>query len=201
MSSKVKSNYHHGDLHASLISAAVEMITQQGIESITMRSLSEWIGVSRTAAYRHFDNKEALLTATAIAGFEQFSAALRTARLNESSDEFSRFKEMGEAYLQFAVENQAYYRLMFGDTVAQQSDLLSAAAESACDELLFMIETLQENKLITIKAPRIQAIYVWSLMHGLASLIINDKLQADDDMPTITTFFNHAIRASLQHPA
>lgn len=197
MALESKSDYHHGDLRVALIAAAVEMITQQGLESITMRSLSEWIGVSRTAAYRHFENKEALLTATAIAGFDQFGLALHTARNNKSLDEIARFKEMGKAYLEFAIQNPAYYQLMFGNTIIQQSDALSASGSSAYNELLSMIKTLQEKALIAPSEPHVKAIYIWALMHGLASLTINNKLQQKQDLPTVLDFFDNAIMASL----
>ncbi len=197
MANESKSPYHHGDLGSSLITATIDMITQQGVDSITMRSLSDWVGVSRTAAYRHFENKEALLTATAIVGFEQFSAALHAARYNESLDGISRFKAMGEAYLHFAIQNPAYYQLMFGNTIVQRSDALSRAATAAYDELLSMIKMLQENTLIAPGKSHAKAVYIWSLMHGLASLLINDKLQGKQNLPAILDFFDHAIMASL----
>lgn len=199
MTLESKPKYHHGDLRSALINATIEIITEHGIDSITMRRLSEWVGVSRTAAYRHFKNKEALLTATALTGFEQFSAALQAARLDKSRDEIERFREMGRAYLQFATQNPAYYRLMFGNSVSQQNEALSLAAKSASDALSTMVETLQQKGLIASDSTRIQAIYIWSLMHGLASLIINNKLQSDDDPTEIATFFDQAIAASLNY--
>ena len=199
MTLESKPKYHHGDLRSALINATIEIITEHGIDSITMRRLSEWVGVSRTAAYRHFKNKEALLTATAITGFEKFSAALQAARLDKSRDEIERFREMGRAYLQFATQNPAYYRLMFGNSVSQQNEALSLAAKSASDALSTMVETLQQKGLIASDSTRIQAIYIWSLMHGLASLIINNKLQSDDDPTEIATFFDQAIAASLNY--
>ncbi len=197
MNSGSKPHYHHGDLRSALINATIEMITAHGVDNITMRSLSDWVGVSRTAAYRHFESKEALLTATAIAGFEQFSTALRTARHDKLLDEMNRFKTMGEAYFHFAIQNPAYYQLMFGNAIIQQSDGLSTAATTAYDELLSMIKTLQEKALIASSDPHVKAVYVWSLMHGLASLIINNKLQRTQDLPSILDFFDEAIMASL----
>jgi len=183
-----KRNYHHGDLRAALIKATAEIISREGIEGVTMRRLSEWTGVSRAAPYRHFEDKTALLTATATEGFRRFSKELRVARLNESADLLSRFRDMGRAYIHFAMDNTAYYRLMFGKDVTQHSPALREASDAAFSELLAAIEQLQESGLIRRAPPRLQATYVWSLMHGLASLIIDGKLHECPDLQEVLRF-------------
>ena len=190
--------YHHGDLRSALIDATIDMINQQGIEQITMRSLSDWVGVSRTAAYRHFDNKIDLLSATAIQGFQQFGQLLSTARNDLNNDVITRFKNMGKAYLQFALENPAYYHLMFGGVIAQKTAELQQAGDIAFNELLAMLETLYLEHDTPSTQPRLQAIYIWSTMHGLASLIIDNKLHQEDDLATIFTFFDQQIQNSVQ---
>ena len=197
MNQKSTQKYHHGDLRTALIEATVEMINTQGVEQITMRNLSEWVGVSRTAAYRHFADKADLLTATAIAGFEQFGLALKTARTDVSMNEIDRFRRMGEAYTKFAMENPAYYRLMFGNIVVQQNEALAAASTKTFDELLMMIQMLQEIKAISREDPKMQATYIWSLMHGLSSLIIDNKLQTDTELKDLMVFIDHQIQKSL----
>lgn len=197
MPTELKPNYHHGDLRTALIDAAIEMIEEQGVDSVTMRSLSNWVGVSRTAAYRHFENKEALLTAIAIAGFEQFKIDLQLARLNPKLDEIRRFQEMGRAYIRFAIENTAHYRLMFGDTVTQQNSTLRFAAKETFNELFYMLETLQGLRLIATDDPRAQALYIWANVHGLASLIINNKLKNNDNLSTLIVFFERTTLSGL----
>lgn len=197
MNEKIKQNYHHGDLRTALINATVEMINQFGVESITMRKLSEWVGVSRTAAYRHFSDKTDLLTATAIEGFKQFTLALQVGRLDSSIDEINQFRMMGQAYIRFAMENSAYYRLMFGDTVIQESEALRKACDASFNELLIMIERLQGIDVISGDEPKMQAIYIWSLMHGLSSLVIDNKLQSDIDLQEILVFIDQRIMKSL----
>jgi len=197
MNEKIKQNYHHGDLRTALINATVEMINQYGVESITMRKLSEWVGVSRTAAYRHFSDKTDLLTATAIEGFKQFTLALQVGRLDTSIDEINQFRMMGQAYIRFAMENPAYYRLMFGDTVIQESEALRKACDASFNELLIMIERLQGIGVISGDEPKMQAIYIWSLMHGLSSLVIDNKLQSDIELQDILVFIDQRIMKSL----
>lgn len=197
MAQQNKQQYHHGELRIALISATIEIINKQGIERLTMRSLSEWVGVSRTAAYRHFSNKSDLLTATATEGFELFSQALNAARIDLEKDEFSRFRNMGTAYISFAVENSAYYRLMFGDKVAQKNEALQNASDGAFNELFLMLSLLQDRKMIAVDDVKLQAIYIWSLMHGLASLIIDNKLNLDTKIEDLMSFIDHSIQKSL----
>lgn len=199
MNKKNKQNYHHGDLRTALIQATIEMINQHGIESITMRKLSERVGVSRTAAYRHFSDKEDLLTATAIEGFKQFTSALQIGRLDTSIDEINQLRMMGQAYIRFAMENSAYYRLMFGDTVIQESEALQKVCDASFNELLIMIERLQEIGVISRDEPRMQSIYIWSVMHGLSSLVIDNKLQSDIELQDILAFIDQRIMKSLSN--
>ncbi|MBL1321732.1 MAG: TetR/AcrR family transcriptional regulator [Methylophaga sp.] len=197
MIKNIQQRYHHGDLRTSLIKATVEMINKQGVEAITMRSLSNWVGVSRTAAYRHFSNKVDLLTATATEGFKQFSLALRVARLDYSEDELGRFRLMGQAYVQFAIEHSAYYGLMFSDASIQKTDAFDEASSAAFTELVDILVTLQEANKIKTEDPKMQANFVWSLMHGFSSLLINGKLQHIDDLSKEMTYLDQKIMASL----
>ncbi|OUR88110.1 hypothetical protein A9Q92_03485 [Methylophaga sp. 42_8_T64] len=199
MTKQNKHKYHHGDLRTQLIAAVVDMINQQSVESITMRGLSDWIGVSRTAAYRHFEDKADLLTAAAIEGFEAFTVTLKTTRIDESFDEIDRFKNMGQAYIKFAIEHPAYYRLMFGNVVIQKSEALLTTADAAFSELALMLEILQDAELIQNEDLRLQATYIWSLMHGLVSLIIDNKLNETGDTEEIVQFFQQKIMKSLSN--
>jgi AcrR family transcriptional regulator len=193
----MQEKYHHGDLRASLIKATVEMINKQGVEAITMRSLSNWVGVSRTAAYRHFSNKMDLLTATATEGFKQFSLALRVARLDYSEDELGRFRLMGQAYVQFAIEHSAYYSLMFSDASIQKTDTFEKASSAAFAELVDILVTLQEANRIKDEDPKMQANFVWSLMHGFSSLLINGKLHHINNLSEEMAYLDQKIMASL----
>ncbi len=193
----IQQRYHHGDLRSSLIKATVDMINKQGVEAITMRSLSNWVGVSRTAAYRHFSNKVDLLTATATEGFKRFSLALRVARLDYSEDEIGRFGLMGQAYVQFAVEYSAYYGLMFGDASIEKTDEYNKASSEAFEELEEMLVTLQKANIIKKEDPKMQANFVWSLMHGFSSLLINGKLEHIDDLSEEMAYLEQKIMASL----
>lgn len=197
MNLEEKQKYHHGDLRSALITATIEIINQQGIEGLTMRGLSTWVGVSRTAAYRHFNDKADLLAAAAMEGFKQFSEALKVTRIDLSLNELERFKNMGQAYIKFAVDNPVYYRLMFGDVVIQKSKALNAISDTAFSEIVLMLEMLQAAKFIEKEEAKLQAIYIWSLMHGVASLTIDNKLDKAGDLQQVTAFMQKKIMKSI----
>jgi AcrR family transcriptional regulator len=184
---EAKQAYHHGNLREALLETAASIINEDGVRVVTMRSLSERLGVSRSAAYRHFEGKDDLLACVARDGFRRLCEALRKAR-HEKDHERSiteRFHEMGRAYLQFAVNHSAHYRLMFGqrswnDTTPES---LEAAGAQAYDELVQIIRNGQKSDVFRSGSTDDLALAVWSHVHGMASLIIDghaEDLLGDD---------------------
>src|SRR5689334_19621575 len=106
--SRRKRSYHHGDLHSALLLTAGKMLEKEGLEALTLREVARRAGVSHSAPYRHFAEREALLAALAAEGFERLGAAQRKAA------EAGGLRAMGEAYVAFALENPQRFRLMFG---------------------------------------------------------------------------------------
>ena len=122
--------YHHGDLREALMAAAREALETPAPETITLKSLAVRLGVSQPAPYRHFDSREALLTAVAAEGFVRFAAALTDAK-SELADQ--PFERACLAYLEFGRVNRGLYRLMFASNLlrtAGDGALTRAAAQS-----------------------------------------------------------------------
>src|SRR5262249_55663078 len=110
---KPRDRYHHGDLRRALLAEAVRTIREDGVDALTVRAAGQRLGVSRTALYRHFADKSALLAGVAREGFQKFTQALAGAWRRRGRG-WDGFEEMGRAYVRFAVENPAHYRIMFG---------------------------------------------------------------------------------------
>src|SRR6266487_7090583 len=100
--------YHHGDLRAALLRAAVETITEAGPAAMSMREVARRAGVTHAAATYHFGDKAGLLTALAVDGYRLLGHALREAHENRQS-----FLELGVAYVRFAVTHRAHFEVMF----------------------------------------------------------------------------------------
>ena len=113
---KRRDSYHHGNLRQALIDQAVQTIRQHGVAGLTLRGVGADLRVSRTALYRHFADKGALLAAVATDGFRTFRAALTEAWAGGGRGR-AGFEAMGLAYVRFAVANPSHYRVMFGGFV------------------------------------------------------------------------------------
>jgi AcrR family transcriptional regulator len=139
--------YHHGNLKEALIGAALELIAQKGPAGFTFAEAARSAGVSPAAPYRHFRDREELLASVALRGFEQFEVVLARAWDDGRPDVFVALHRLGNAYLEFARTEQAYYSAMFEtgippDTspeLRQAGDsafaVLRAAAEKLCAQM------------------------------------------------------------------
>src|SRR5688572_30965197 len=107
-------HYHHGDLRRALVEEAVRTIQTHGVETLTLRTVGERLGVSRTALYRHFADKPALLAAVGREGFRMLRLTL-TEAWEQNGRGRDGFEAMGIAYVRFAVDHPSHYRVMFGD--------------------------------------------------------------------------------------
>src|SRR6188472_3799943 len=111
--------YHHGNLRRGLLDEALATIRKDGVEGLTLREIGARLGVSRTALYRHFADKRALLTAVATEGFRTLRQELVSAWESGGRGD-AAFRSMGVAYVRFAVTNSSHYRVMFGGFVDPQ---------------------------------------------------------------------------------
>jgi AcrR family transcriptional regulator len=170
--------YHHGDLRTALIAEAAAMIAESGVRSVTMRALGRRLEVSRGAAYRHFTDKGALMVAVAAAGFERLQGLLAAIDADSPVDSPDRLPRMGEAYVRFALENPAYYRLMYGREALARIDVpkLREAANALFDGLVGIFLMQQRAGVIRRQDPRAQAYVAWGAVHGLASLLVDGQI-------------------------
>lgn len=187
MGKKKPSDYHHGDLRAALVSEAAAMVAADGAAGLTMRELGRRLGVSRAAPYRHFEDKSALLVAVAATGFERLNARVDAVGRDARTPSLARFRRMGEAYVRFALENPAHYRLMYGREALTRSELpeLREAANALFERLVAEFEAHQGAGTIKRQDARAQAYIAWSAVHGLASLLIDGQILAEVDVDAL----------------
>ncbi len=162
-----------------MLKAAAKMISEGGVQKVTMRALSQRVGVSRTALYQHFKNKNDLLGAVAAESYAKLKGRLKDIRSDESLDLVTRLHEMSVAYVNFALDNPDQYKLMFGDDVVADgvSPEMSAASLSAYDELISVIEACQKEKRIVGEDPLSVANVFWAMCHGLSMLLLSGQIQ------------------------
>lgn len=169
--------YHHGNLRQALVDQAVRTIRDTGVEALTLRDVADELRVSRTALYRHFADKQALLAAVAGQGFRAFRQALVEA-WEPSRHDRDGFIAMGRAYVRFARENPSYYRVMFGGFIdkVECDPGLAEEAGSAFAVLVGAIAELQGKSAVRPGDSQALAVFVWASVHGLALLAIDGQL-------------------------
>jgi len=167
-----KRGYHHGNLKAALMEAALRLIAEKGPDGLTLAEIARLARVSPAAPYRHFKDREALLVEVAKRGFEVFSARLEAAWNQGSPTPGRAFENVGRAYLGFAREEPAYFAAMFeAGLSAKQHPDLQTAGDRAFGVLRAAAESLAAGLPGREKAPAAMiGLHVWALSHGIAAL-------------------------------
>ncbi|WP_371127802.1 TetR/AcrR family transcriptional regulator [Streptomyces sp. 1222.5] len=175
--------YHHGDLRAALLESAERTLREKGAGALSLREMARDIGVSHAAPGRHFKDKQALIDALALDGYERLNEALSSAADRPDQSFEQRMTALARAYLGFAVENPELLELMFArkhdpDSSAQ----LAAAVDQSLGSFTRMIADAQERGEIVQGDPeRITTVAAASL-HGLAALIAGCALDAEETL-------------------
>ena len=172
---KPRDRYHHGDLRRALLDEALRTIQQDGVDALTLRTIGVRLGVSRTALYRHFTDKRALLSSVATEGFRLLTERLLNAW---SPGGIRGFNAMGIAYIRFAMDNPSHYRVMFGgfvDDGPRDEDLMREST-AAFQALVDAIVALQKEAAVRKDDPLRLAQFVWAAVHGVSMLIIDGQL-------------------------
>jgi len=172
-----KAPYHHGDLRAALIVAAEALLARLGPAELSLRGVAREAGVSAMAPYRHFADKDALLAAVAGDGFRQFEARLVQAT-SAAPDARAGLIAQGVAYVRFAHDQPALFRLMFGPMITKAVALehLDRDAAPALDALRDAVAAAYPEADATRRDDLV--LTCWSLVHGLAGLIVDGRLPA-----------------------
>jgi AcrR family transcriptional regulator len=164
--------YHHGNLKEALLRAALDLIAQKGPAGFTFAEAARSAGVSAAAPYRHFRDRDELLSSVASRGFDLFEAALRRAWHDGRPDPLTAFERIGRAYLEFARAQPAYYSAMFESGVPPDADPeLAQAGDRAFSVLRAASEMLVARVPAANRPPALMvALHVWAMSHGVASL-------------------------------
>ncbi len=183
MSNKPESTYHHGNLREELMHTAIKTIREKGVEKLSLRALARDVGVSQTAPYRHFADKNALLAELATLALHEL-ANVFLAAITPSKNAALNIQYAGELYLRYAFANPEKYRLMFGPTISDRQNYpqLVSAGRAAFTVLQNFIEQGQASGEITSVPAPLLANSCWANIHGFA-LAHMDGLLANLELP------------------
>lgn len=189
MASKRKS-YHHGDLPRALVTAAVQIIERHGPDAITLREVASAVGVTHGAAYRHFEDKTALLAAVAEQGYRALTARLLAASDGDVRGPRARLSSLAESYVAFAMEHPGHYRVMSGPRLNEEGRFpsLEDAIKGAFDLLVAEIERGQRDGVFRPGIPRDLAIAFWVNCHGYADLVLHRRIKVKSAKSAVEYF-------------
>lgn len=169
--------YHHGALRQALLNSAEAILDRDGIEALTLRATAREAGVSHAAPSHHFGDLTGLLTALAASGFMRFHQRLQSEIEAAAPDPGARLMRLGRAYVGFARDCPGLFRLMFrSERLDWSSPPLFQAGEAAF-ALLAQIESEVAGAPVTPGPQGLaRTMTRWSLLHGLASLLVDGRL-------------------------
>jgi AcrR family transcriptional regulator len=172
-SKKAARPYHHGDLRSALLKAAVELIDQRSLAALSLRECARRAGVSHSAPYRHFADKEALLLAIARQGYTWLEASGREA-IACADAPLEKLDAYCVAYVRFAFEHPVHHRLMFTHPYEPHED---DAAEDDTDPGAFdLLVRCARDVVAPGEDPMPTALAAWTLPHGLSMLMLDRRI-------------------------
>ena len=183
--------YHHGDLRRALLDASLSILEQEGPQALALREVARRAGVSHTAPYRHFADKDELLAAVAEEGFVTLQQRMGAAASSATSS-IQALERAGVAYVRLALEHPGHCAVMFSRAA---NDLHKAADASpqvqtahnaglaAFDGLVRLIVAAQVDGYIRAGDPEELANIAWSTVHGIAALALTQMFECDDGTP------------------
>ncbi|MFE3254531.1 TetR/AcrR family transcriptional regulator [Nocardia sp. NPDC059091] len=197
-----RTTYHHGALRAALVDAGLALADDGGPDRVVLREVARTAGVSHSAAYRHFADREALLAEVSRRARAALAAEMRR-RIARTDDPRGRLHAVGAAYIDFALTHTGLFRTAFGAHSPAASD---AADEPADDPHRILGQVLDETQAAGLLDPRLRPgadIAAWSAVHGLAALLLDGSLpttRADIDF-AVDQVLGLVNRGLLDNPA
>ncbi len=198
------SRYHHGDLRAALIARAAEVVIADGVGALSLRELARDLGVSHGAPSRHFPDKQSLLDALALNGFDRLRVELAGALAPDGqlattfADEFA---QLATAYVRFAVQNASLLAVMFAAKHREQAPPeLRAAVDRTFEAPLRAIEQAQRRGEVVGGDLEEIATAILATMHGFAALIAAGLLHPDAAGDLLTATIGHLVHGLHPRP-
>jgi AcrR family transcriptional regulator len=191
-----KATYHHGDLRAACVRAAMELLEESGEPSLSLRAVARRAGVSPAAPYRHYADRDALVSAVAAVGYRELAEQLAAAHPSPSTP--AQLASVAVAYVQFALERPALFRIMFGEPCDRDNDERVAATAAVS----LYVRAIVERVFPDADAEAL-ATAIWALVHGLAFLHLDGKLGTPNPTAVadrVTAAIHALLAATNQRP-
>jgi AcrR family transcriptional regulator len=173
-----RKNYHHGDLKNALIKAGIRILSKEGLGGLSLRRVAKKAGVSHTAPYAHFADKQALIAAISTEGYHQLYEQLTAAVETNQGNQQNMLVEVGWAYVQFALKDPELFKIMFSGVIEQEKDYpdFREISQKNFQLLVGIVKTYQETGLLAPEPVDLVAVRLWSLVHGFIMLLLEGQI-------------------------
>lgn len=200
-----RAHYHHGDLPRVLLETAVQMVRETGIEALSLRALAKRVGVSQSALYHHFQDKQALLCAIGGHALCRFRSEVQAMLDDTGAAPEQRFERYISAYVQFALSNPELYELMLGRSTWRAAGGATVSFRAAALENFRVyaagIERLQREGLLSAELnPLRMAQVIWGTLHGLCRMYIDGLEFTPRDVEEIGQYARWLLGRAEQRP-
>ena len=167
--------YHHGNLRNELLDTAEAQLAEASIDDLSLRALARRVGVSQTAPYRHFKDKDELLAALATRGYRHLLERLQQAADVAGDDPVEEMRNFAHSYVGYAVEHPDLFKLMFGPTLQPQSRYpeLVQASRDTYELVRTIVKAGIAQNIFRDEDDHYMANAGWSAIHGLATLKVD----------------------------
>ena len=172
--------YHHGDLRSALVEEGLKRLQQGPAEALSLREVARSVGVSATAVYRHFPDKQALLHALADVAGDRMASAFETAMAAAKPGK-DAFDAMGRAYVHFALKNPYLFKLMMSPEMMSGIAAEGRPRTRGMAMLTTALKDLSGGKMSS-ELQNIRRLQAWSIVHGLAMLMLDGLVPPDEKM-------------------
>jgi AcrR family transcriptional regulator len=173
-----RDSYHHGELREALISATRRLVEERGAENFTLADACRVAGVTTAAPYRHFRGKQEILEEIASRGFDELGKRSMIAIAEKGEGTLDGIIAMGQAYVAFAVEETAVFRLMFGQEPAlKKAEHVVGTGQTCFANVIDQVALYCKRNRVRGDAQEI-ALRLWTFVHGAASLLIDQDYEA-----------------------
>ncbi len=170
--------YHHGNLKNALIKAGVRILSKEGIQGLSLRKVAERAGVSHSAPYSHFADKDALIAAISTEGFKQLYTELDAAIAAHPDDPKRQLQESAWAYAQFALNHRDTFKVMFSGVLEKEKDYpdFVQISEQTFERVTEIVRACQAAGILRAAPPEVMAVAVWGQVHGIISLVLEKQI-------------------------
>lgn len=173
-----KKSYHHGDLKNALIEAGADILSKDGVSGLSLRKVAQKAGVSHTAPYAHFADKQALIAAISTEGYKKLYEQIAQVAEQYRLDPLRRLIESSWAYVQFALDEPDHFKVTLSGMIEKEQDY-PAFVETARQTFGLVVEVVtqcQQAGILRQGAPDLTAVSIWALIHGFVTLLLENQI-------------------------